>query len=125
MAARASGSPASRVTATAPKCSSFWPRFNFVICSKSNRYHDGTNLAGFPANTPRPGHTAFTATTARAGHLCPGTEPLIFSDTLATRPLGDHAEELLTHHRLHGTHRPILPASAPKRYTGAGSANRA
>lgn len=63
-----------------------------------------------PGNTPRASHTAFTAFTAaaaRAAHLLVDAEPVIFADPLAAALLGDRAEELLSYHRLHGTH-PVL-----------------
>src|SRR3712207_358309 len=100
MAARASGPSASRVTATEPKCSSSSRIFDFVICSKSNRYRGGINLAGLSANATRAGKTA----AARAADLLVNAEPFIFSDTSPRTSLAVSAEELLAHHRLHGTH---------------------
>ena len=61
----------------------------------------------FPGIAPRVSRTAFTAAAARAAHLLVDAAPVIFSDTLAATLLGDHAEELLAYHRLHGTH-PVL-----------------
>jgi methyltransferase (TIGR00027 family) len=63
--------------------------------------------AGFSAITPPISRTAFTAAAARAAHLLVDAEPIIFSDPLAATLLGEHAEELLAYHRLHGTH-PVL-----------------
>ncbi len=65
------------------------------------------NFAELSANTPRTSRTAFTAAAARAAHLLVDAEPFLFSDILAARLLGGHADELLAYHRLHGTH-PIL-----------------
>jgi methyltransferase (TIGR00027 family) len=55
----------------------------------------------------QPSHTALTAAAARAAHLVVDDEPVIFADTLAAALLGDHADELISYHRLHGTH-PVL-----------------
>jgi methyltransferase (TIGR00027 family) len=55
----------------------------------------------------RPSLTALTAAAARAAHLIVDNEPVIFADTLAQAMLGERAEELLSYHRLHGTH-PVL-----------------
>ncbi|WP_433663244.1 class I SAM-dependent methyltransferase [Nocardia sp. CA-128927] len=51
--------------------------------------------------------TAVMAAAARAAHLIVDQAPLIFSDPLAVRLLGDRADELISYHRLHGDH-PIL-----------------
>ena len=56
------------------------------------------------------GHASFTALTAaaaRAAHLIVDDEPRIFADTLAAALLGERAEELISFHKLHGTH-PVL-----------------
>jgi methyltransferase (TIGR00027 family) len=55
----------------------------------------------------QPSHTALTAAAARAAHLIVDTEPRIFADTLASTLLGERAGELISYHRLHGTH-PVL-----------------
>ncbi|WP_410586906.1 class I SAM-dependent methyltransferase [Amycolatopsis sp. lyj-23] len=65
------------------------------------------NSADFPANAPGVSRTAFTAAAARAAHLLVDAAPVIFSDPLAERFLGERAEELLAYHRLHGEH-PVL-----------------
>lgn len=51
-----------------------------------------------------------TAAAARAAHLIVDDEPVIFADTLAGPLLGDQAEELISYHRLHGSH--LVLASA-------------
>src|SRR5215469_338185 len=51
--------------------------------------------------------TALTAAAARAAHLIVDQEPWIFADTLAAALLGERAEELISFHKLHGTH-PVL-----------------
>jgi O-methyltransferase involved in polyketide biosynthesis len=48
--------------------------------------------------------TAMTAATARAAHLIVDGEPVIFADTLAGLLLGEQSEDLLSYHRLHGSH---------------------
>ena len=55
----------------------------------------------------QPSLTALTAAAARAAHLIVDNEPVIFADTLAQAMLGERAEELLSYHRVHGTH-PVL-----------------
>jgi O-methyltransferase involved in polyketide biosynthesis len=55
----------------------------------------------------QPSLTALTAAAARAAHLIVYNEPVIFADTLAQAMLGERAEELLSYHRVHGTH-PVL-----------------
>lgn len=55
----------------------------------------------------QPSQTALTAAAARAAHLLVDGEPHIFADPLASRILGDRAEELLGYHRAHGDH-PVL-----------------
>src|SRR5437660_747639 len=47
------------------------------------------------------------AAAARAAHLIVDHEPIIFHDGLAATLLGDRADELLAHHRLHDDH-PVL-----------------
>ncbi|MFF9347065.1 class I SAM-dependent methyltransferase [Streptomyces sp. NPDC014734] len=54
--------------------------------------------------------TALMAAAARAAHLVVDRPPLILADTLAEALLGDRAEELLGHHRLHGD-QPVLSAA--------------
>jgi len=51
--------------------------------------------------------TALTAAAARAAHLIVDQEPWIFADGLAAQLLGEQAEELISYHKLHGTH-PVL-----------------
>ena len=55
----------------------------------------------------QPSLTALTAAAARAAHLIVDDEPRIFADTLAAALLGERAEELISFHKLHGTH-PVL-----------------
>jgi methyltransferase (TIGR00027 family) len=55
----------------------------------------------------QPSFTALTAAAARAAHLIVDDEPRIFADTLAAALLGERAEELISFHKLHGTH-PVL-----------------
>ncbi|HMD92597.1 MAG TPA: class I SAM-dependent methyltransferase [Trebonia sp.] len=55
----------------------------------------------------QPSFTALTAAAARVAHLIVDDEPRIFADTLAAALLGDRAEELVSFHKLHGTH-PVL-----------------
>ena len=55
----------------------------------------------------QPSFTALTAAAARAAHLIVDQEPWIFADTLAAQLLGERAEELISFHKLHGTH-PVL-----------------
>jgi methyltransferase (TIGR00027 family) len=55
----------------------------------------------------QPSFTALTAAAARAAHLIVDQEPWIFADTLAAALLGERAEELISFHKLHGTH-PVL-----------------
>ena len=57
--------------------------------------------------TSPPSFTALAAAAARAAHLLVDAEPFIFADTLAAALLGERAEELMSYHRLHGTH-PVL-----------------
>lgn len=54
-----------------------------------------------------PSRTALMAAAARAAHLIVDDEPLIFRDSQAYALLGEHAEEFVAYHRLHGTH-PVL-----------------
>ena len=56
--------------------------------------------------------TARTAAAARAAHLIVDEPPLIFADPLAERLLGGEAEELLSYHRLHGSHVVLAGARA-------------
>ncbi|GGK73725.1 S-adenosyl-L-methionine-dependent methyltransferase [Sphaerisporangium melleum] len=44
------------------------------------------------------------AAAARAAHLIVDRPPVIFADTLAYALLGEHADELVDYHRLHGAH---------------------
>ena len=65
--------------------------------------------------------TALTAAAARAAHLIVDQEPWIFADGLAAQLLGEQAEELISYHKLHGTH-PVLAgarvqATCRSRYT--------
>ena len=55
----------------------------------------------------QPSFTALTAAAARAAHLVVDQEPWIFADGLAAQLLGEQAEELISYHKLHGTH-PVL-----------------
>jgi methyltransferase (TIGR00027 family) len=55
-------------------------------------------------DSEEPSRTALTAAAARAAHPIVDDEPVIFADTLAAALLGDHADELISYHRLHGTH---------------------
>jgi methyltransferase (TIGR00027 family) len=55
----------------------------------------------------RPSLTALLAAAARAAHLVVDDDPPLFADTLAYTLLGEHAEELVGHHRTYGRH-PIL-----------------
>jgi methyltransferase (TIGR00027 family) len=69
----------------------------------------------------QPSFTALTAAAARAAHLAVDQEPWIFADTLAAPLLGERAEELISYHKLHGTH-PVLAgarvqATCRSRYT--------
>jgi methyltransferase (TIGR00027 family) len=69
----------------------------------------------------QPSFTALTAAAARAAHLIVDDEPRIFADTLAAALLGERAEELISFHKLHGTH-PVLAgarvqATCRSRYT--------
>nr|WP_166641406.1 SAM-dependent methyltransferase [Amycolatopsis sp. SID8362] len=107
MAARASGSPGSRVTATESKWDTPCRKINFVICSKSNRYRGDVTSLQFPGNASR---TAFTAAAARAAHLLVDAEPYLFTDSLAATLLGAQAADLLVYHKLHGTH-PVLASA--------------
>lgn len=59
-----------------------------------------------------PSRTALTAAAARAAHLIVDDEPLIFRDSQAYALLGEHAEELVAYHRLHGTHPVLVGARA-------------
>ena len=54
--------------------------------------------------------TALTAAAARAAHLIVDQEPWIFADGLAAQLLGEQAEELISYHKLHGTH-PVLASA--------------
>jgi len=60
-----------------------------------------------PMEEGQPSFTALTAAAARAAHLIVDQEPWIFADTLAAQLLGERAEELISFHKLHGTH-PVL-----------------
>ena len=69
----------------------------------------------------QPSFTALTAAAARAAHLIVDDEPRIFADTLAAALLGERAGELISYHKLHGTH-PVLAgarvqATCRSRYT--------
>ncbi len=55
-------------------------------------------------NIGHPSQTALTAAAARAAHLVVDKDPTVFSDPLAAPLLGEHAEELISYHRLHGSH---------------------
>ena len=55
----------------------------------------------------QPSLTALTAAAARAAHLIVDDEPRIFADTLAAALLGERAGELISFHKLRGTH-PVL-----------------
>jgi methyltransferase (TIGR00027 family) len=44
------------------------------------------------------------AAAARAAHLIVDHEPVIFADELAATLLGEQADELISYHRMHGTH---------------------
>ena len=59
-----------------------------------------------------PSQTALTAAAARAAHLIVDREPVIFADDLAATLLGEQAEELISYHRLHGTHLVLSSARA-------------
>ena len=59
-----------------------------------------------------PSQTALTAAAARAAHLIVDGEPVIFADDLAATLLGEQAEELISYHRLHGTHLVLSSARA-------------
>jgi methyltransferase (TIGR00027 family) len=48
--------------------------------------------------------SARTAAAARAAHLIVDEPPLIFSDTMARRLLGDEADDLIGYHLAHGNH---------------------
>lgn len=52
------------------------------------------------------------AAAARAAHLIVDQEPLIFADPLAATLLGDQADELISYHRLHGSHLVLASARA-------------
>jgi len=52
------------------------------------------------------------AAAARAAHLIVDHEPLIFADPLAADLLGDRADELISYHRLHGSHLVLASARA-------------
>jgi methyltransferase (TIGR00027 family) len=51
-----------------------------------------------------PSQTALMAAAARAAHLIVDNEPVIFADELAAALLGEQADELISYHRVHGTH---------------------
>ena len=51
-----------------------------------------------------PSQTALMAAAARAAHLIVDHEPVIFADELAATLLGEQADELISYHRVHGTH---------------------
>jgi hypothetical protein len=68
-----------------------------------------------------PSLTALTAAAARAAHLIVDNEPVIFADTLAQAMLGERAEELLSYHRVHGTH-PVLAGARAQVMAAAGAA---
>ena len=57
-----------------------------------------------------------TAAAARAAHLIVDGEPVIFADTLAEALLGDQAAELLSYHRLHGSHLVLASARGQATY---------
>ncbi len=61
-----------------------------------------------PKNTEKPAdlpsQTALMAAAARAAHLIVDHEPVIFADELAATLLGEQADELISYHRVHGTH---------------------
>lgn len=52
------------------------------------------------------------AAAARAAHLIVDHEPLIFADPLAADLLGSRADELISYHRLHGSHLVLASARA-------------
>jgi len=52
------------------------------------------------------------AAAARAAHLIVDHEPLIFADPLAADLLGERADELISYHRLHGSHLVLASARA-------------
>ena len=66
-----------------------------------------TGYMVLPMEEGQPSFTALTAASARAAHLIVDQEPWIFADTLAAQLLGERAEELISFHKLHGTH-PVL-----------------
>ena len=66
-----------------------------------------TGYMVLPMEEGQPSFTALTAAAARAAHLIVDQEPWIFADTLAAQLLGERAEELISFHKLHGTH-PVL-----------------
>jgi methyltransferase (TIGR00027 family) len=67
----------------------------------------GESRARVAGVTRAASQTALTAAAARAAHLIVDGQPTIFVDRLAAPLLGDAAEELLSYHRVHGTH-PVL-----------------
>ena len=80
-----------------------------------------TGYMVLPMEEGQPSFTALTAAAARAAHLIVDQEPWIFADTLAAQLLGERAEELISFHKLHGTH-PVLAGarvqvSCRSRYT--------
>jgi methyltransferase (TIGR00027 family) len=56
--------------------------------------------------------TALTAAAARAAHLIVDGPPTIFADPLAAPLLGGDADELLSYHRLNGSHLVLVGARA-------------
>ena len=66
-----------------------------------------TGYMVLPMEEGQPSFTALTAAAARAAHLIVDQEPWIFADALAAQLLGERAEELISFHKLHGTH-PVL-----------------
>ncbi|MEV4759768.1 SAM-dependent methyltransferase [Micromonospora sp. NPDC049559] len=65
------------------------------------------NASQSRGRTGQPSQTALTAAAARAAHPIVDAEPLIFTDPLAARLLGERAEELIAYHRRRGDH-PVL-----------------
>ena len=78
--------------------------------ARKDRTQNGHPAAGNPPGGPAaggPSFTALTAAAARAAHLVVDSEPLIFTDHLASVLLGDQAEQLISFHRANGEH-PVL-----------------
>jgi methyltransferase (TIGR00027 family) len=61
------------------------------------------NLCGVTVNEPL-SRTALTAAAARAAHLIVDDQPVILNDHLAAALLGEKADDLISFHRLHGSH---------------------